>query len=261
MNGQATAWMDYHARSSGFGPLSIFIRKLLNRSMLSANDQSAIAALPLRIQSFRADATILREGDRPGLCPILLAGFVYRYKLSAGGGRQIVALKMPGDALDLQSAFLHTADHNIRTVTAATIAMVPLADVEALVQARPAIARAALIDILLEGSISREWLLNIGRRTSEQRVAHLLCEIFYRADEIAGLPIADFDIPFTQEQLADLLGLTPVHINRMLKSLERAGAVERRGRRLFIRDLAALETISDFSGLYLHRSDLADNRY
>lgn len=246
--------MDLHEETMGFGPLSIFIRKLLNRNRLSTVDQEALAKLPYKIQHLDAGAQILQEGDHAVVCPILLDGFTYRYKVAADGGRQIVALKVPGDALDFQSAYLHTADHDIRALTPVILATAPLRAIEALAGDRPAIARALLVDTILEGSISREWLLNIGRRKAEARLAHLLCELYYRIDEIAGAPLDQYEVPIKQEQLADLLGLTPVHINRMLKRLEVKGAV-RSGRRLHIIDLAELERISDFSDIYLHRNN------
>jgi len=246
--------MDRHEATMGFGPISIFIRKLLNRSRLSTLDQQALATLPFKIHSIDPGTRILHEGDRATICPILLDGFVYRYKVAADGGRQIVALKVPGDALDFQSAYLHVADHDIRALTPAVLANVPLRAIEALADERSAIARALLVDTILEGSISREWLLNIGRRNAEARLAHLLCELYYRIDEIAGTALEDYEVPITQEQLADLLGLTPVHINRMLKRLDAKGAIQS-GRRIRIANLAALEQISDFSDIYLHRNN------
>lgn len=249
------AWMNYHTHKMELGPLSIFIRKLLNRSRLSPNDQQALASLKHHIQRVEAGVQILKEGDYALVCPLLLDGFAYRYKMAPDGGRQIVALKIPGDALDFQSAYLHQSDHDIRSLTAATLAFVSLREIETLALERPAIARAIVIDTVLEGSISREWLLNIGRRNAEARLAHLLCEMFFRISEIAGLPLARFDVPMTQEQLADLLGLTPVHINRMIKRLEAKGAIERNGRKLRVADLAQLQQISEFSDVYLHRDN------
>ncbi len=249
-----TGWMDYHARKMNLGPLSIFVRKLLIRTRLSTHDQTALAELAHKIRRVEADTRILHEGDRADVCPVLLDGFVYRYKVAANGGRQIVALKVPGDALDFQSVYLHRADHDIRALTPATLALIPLRQIESLAIARPAVARAILVDTILEGSIAREWLLNIGRRNAEARLAHLLCELFYRLGEI-GPPVAQFTVPLTQEQLADLLGLTPVHINRMLKLLETKGAIGRSGRKLWISDLARLRDISHYSDIYLHRNE------
>ncbi len=114
------------------GPLSILIRKLLSHSLLSTADQEAIAALPHKIKTPPPGGSILREGDQAEICPILLSGFAYRQKVASDGGRQIVALKLPGDALDLQSLYLQKAYHDVRMLTPAELALVPLAAIEQL---------------------------------------------------------------------------------------------------------------------------------
>ncbi|HEY0597788.1 Crp/Fnr family transcriptional regulator [Sphingopyxis sp.] len=248
-------WMDQHRARMELGPLSILIRKLLSHSLLSTADQEAIAALPHKIKTLPQGGSILREGDQAEICPILLSGFAYRQKVASDGGRQIVALKLPGDALDLQSLYLQKADHDVRMLTPAELALVPLAAIEQLTIARPGVARAILIDILIESSISREWLLNIGRRNALARLAHLLCELHDRVSDIASETSDHFEIPLTQEQLADLLGLTPVHINRMVRQLEKMGAIGRPSRSLTILNFAELAKISSFSSAYLHRSN------
>lgn len=248
-------WMDQHRQQMELGPLSILIRKLLSHSPLSTADQEAIAALPHHIKRVPPGGSILREGDQAEVCPILLDGFAYRQKVASDGGRQIVALKLPGDALDLQSPYLHKADHDIRALTSAEFALVPLVALERLTTARPAIARAVLIDILIESSISREWLLNIGRRNALSRLAHLLCELHDRVSDIAIEISTNFEVPLTQEQLADLLGLTPVHVNRMIRQLEKMGAIGRPSRSLTILHFSNLAKISSFSPAYLHRSN------
>ena len=248
-------WMDQHRSRMELGALSIFIRRLLNHSFLSAADQEAIAALPYKIKNMPPGGSILREGDQAEICPILLSGFAYRQKVASDGGRQIVALKLPGDALDFQSLYMKKADHDIRTLTAVEFALVPLSALEQLTMARPAVARAVLIDILIESSISREWLLNIGRRNALARLAHLLCELHDRVSDIAGETSANFEVPLTQEQLADLLGLTPVHVNRMVRQLEKMGAIGRPSRSLTILHFSSLTEISSFSSAYLHRTN------
>jgi CRP-like cAMP-binding protein len=235
--------------------LDIFLRKLLSHSLLSTDDQEAIAALPHSRRHFDANDYILREGDRSDLCPILESGFAYRQKATEEGGRQIVALKIPGDALDFQSMYVRTIDHNLQALTPVDLTIVALSDFEKLVRARPAIARAVIVDILIEASIGREWLLNVGRRNALARLAHLLCEIHYRLLDTRADGLDLRDVPMTQEQLADLLGLTPVHINRTLKELERRGAVARHGRGVRIGDISALRTLANFSDTYLHRNN------
>lgn len=237
--------------------LGIFIRKLLSHSPLSADDQQAMRKLPFSIRRLEPNDYIIREGDKAKVCPVLLQGYAYRQKTSADGGRQIVALKIPGDALDFQSLYVETADHNLQALTPVELAVFSIRDFEKLVAPRANLARAVLIDILIEASISREWLLNIGRRNALARLAHLLCEIFYRVQQIAQEDVAGFELPLTQEQLADLLGLTPVHINRTIRTLEDAGAVRRISRRLTIGNLETLRLMADFSDLYLHRNSMS----
>ncbi|SKB90706.1 Crp/Fnr family transcriptional regulator [Sphingopyxis flava] len=233
--------------------LDIFVRKLLSHSALAPDDQQALRLLPFTPRRLDAGDYILREGERSEVCPLLLSGLAYRHKFAADGGRQIVALKMPGDALDLQSLFLRVADHNLQALTVADIAIVPIKALEQLVRARGTIARALLVDILIEASIGREWLLNIGRRNALSRLAHFLCELVYRLHVTTVEPPERVDVPITQEQLADLLGLTPVHINRTLRSLEDAGGIIRQGRKLVIGDVNVLRGIASYSDIYLHR--------
>jgi CRP-like cAMP-binding protein len=250
-------WMGDFAVMSKEDRLGIFLRKLLSHSRLSADDQAAIRAQPFTLRTLEPNEYILREGEKAQICPVLLHGFAYRQKTSADGGRQIVSLKIPGDALDFQSLYLETADHNLQALTQVEVAVFAIKDFEKLVAPRPNLARAVLVDILIEASIGREWLLNIGRRNALARLAHLLCELYYRVQQIALEDIGHFELPITQEQLADLLGLTPVHINRTIKILEQAGAVKRINRRLTIGDIQILRRMADFSDLYLHRNNVS----
>jgi len=248
-------WMGDTGHGTARGRLGIFIRKLLSHSRLSSADQDAILALPFTVRRLGPNDIIFREGEQALVCPILLSGFAYRHKTAADGGRQIVALKIPGDALDFQSLYLDVTDHSLQALTEVELAIFPLKELEAIVAPRPALARAVLVDILVEASIGREWLLNIGRRNALARLAHLLCELNHRITRIAGEPIAGLELPLTQEQLADLLGLTPVHVNRTIKVLEQEGAVKRVSRRLTIGSLDTLKRIAEFNDLYLHRND------
>ncbi len=144
------------------GRLDIFARKLLSHSLLSTIDQEAILSLPFSLRVLGPNEYILREGEQAHVCPLLLSGFAYRHKLVSDGGRQIVALKIPGDPLDFQSLYLRRVDHNLQALTAVELAVVPLAALEKMAMERPAFARAVIADILVEASIGREWLVNIG---------------------------------------------------------------------------------------------------
>lgn len=219
---------------------------------LSKIDQDALLSLDVTQREMPAGSYIVREGDVPRTCSILINGIAFRQKVSAFGHRQIVSLIIPGDALDLPNVFLGTADHDVRTLTQANIATVSVVEFRALVQNLPALAQAILLSILTEGSISREWILNLGRRDGQTRVAHFLCEYAARMSE-RGLSSGDvIDIPMTQEQLGDVTGLTAVHVNRMLKLLEAEGLIVKMGRQLHTPSIAALRERADYNARYLH---------
>ncbi len=194
----------------------------------------------------------MREGDPPHQCGILLGGFAYRQKLTGDGARQIVSLHIPGEPLDFQNLFLDEADHSVQTLTRADIAFVARSQFQDLIWSRPAIANAILMYILVEASIFREWVLNVTRRDARARLAHILCEVGIRLDAVGLAEQFGYELPMTQEQLADALGLTPVHVNRTLKALESEGLIERRKRHLSFPDWRRLREVADFNPRYLH---------
>jgi len=232
--------------------LMLLARKLSKHVVLDPDDRTALLDLPYMRRTLDPSTYLLREGDSPQYCSILMSGFAYRQKLTGDGARQIVSLHIPGEALDLQSLYLDTADHNIQTLTRAEVALVPREAMRELIRARPSIAQAVMIEILVEGSIGREWALNIGRRNAQTRLAHLLCEVAMRLDA-QGLPTdGGYELPMTQEQLGDALGLTAVHVNRTLKTLEAKGLIVRDRRHIGIPRWTGLRDVGDFTGRYLH---------
>ena len=228
------------------------VRKLELLAELTDEDRQALAALPRSISKVRAGHHLVREGSEPTDCCLLLEGYSCRYKMSATGARQIVSFHISGDILDLQHLLLSTADHHVMTITEATVAWMPKAAVRALARARPRVAEALWKDTLIDASIFREWVLNVGRRDAKSRIAHMLCEFLVRC-EAAGLGSAErFQLPMTQEQIADATGLTSVHVNRMLRVLEEDGVIKRNGRELSVGDWALMRRVADFDPIYLH---------
>jgi len=207
--------------------LQLLARKLNLHHRLSDLDQQAILRLPHKIRRLEAQSYILREGDRPDRCGVLLEGYAFRHKLTGDGSRQILAINIPGEALDFQNLFLEEADHNVQMLTRGVIADVPREAIEDLVARHFEVGRAILISSLVEASIFREWVVNIGQRDSRSRIAHLLCEFAYRLNAQALHAGDIYELPITQEQLADATGLTPVHVNRVLQALQREGLIER----------------------------------
>lgn len=233
-------------------PLSLLIRKLELRSALAQADRDAIEALPLTVRKVSRATYILREGEPPSTCSALIDGFAVRQKVTSEGARQIVSLHLPGDALDFQGLFLDVADHNVQALTNAELAVVPRAAVTELMVRRPAVARAIQTDMMVEASISREWLTNVGRRQAQPRLAHLLCEFAVRLDAQGLGQDGSYELPMIQEQIGDALGLTSVHINRTLKAMEAEGLIRRTGRSIAFPSIDALRAVAGFSQLYLH---------
>lgn len=228
------------------------LRKLANQSALSDADRKAICDLPFTIREFQPSAYIVREGEEPKRCAFLVDGFAYRQKITRDGARQIVSFQVPGDFIDLQHLLLRQTDHNVQALTVATIAEIQMPVLIGLMRAHPNIAQAMWVDALIEGSIFREWVMNVGRRDARTRLAHLLCEFFVRLHAVGLAADGAYEIPMTQEQLADALGLTTVHVNRVLRRLEKEGLVDRSRRQVFVNDWNALRRAADFSEAYLH---------
>jgi CRP-like cAMP-binding protein len=232
--------------------LELMLRKFETRAPLDSGDRQALLSLPFRVQTVQPAVYIVREGESPERSCLILSGLCYRHKVTVEGARQIVSVHIPGDFVDLECSMLSIADHNVQALTRCEVAFVPRTAIQELVAAHPRIAAAMWIDTLIDASIFREWVVNVGRRDARTRIAHLLCE-FARRLEVAGL--ADeyrYELPMTQEQLADATGLTPVHVNRVLKALSSEGLIERDRRFVRIPDWEALRRAAGFSELYLH---------
>jgi CRP-like cAMP-binding protein len=228
------------------------LSKLERRAELQDADRSALLQLPFRMRTTDPNQYIVREGDLTKECCIIVEGFAYRQKTTVEGARQILSIQMPGDFVDLEASLLRQADHSIQALSRCKLAMVPVAAIRALHLRHPALAQAMWVDTLIDGSIFREWILNVGQREAKARVAHLLCE-FAKRLELAGLGSeSGYEFPLTQEQLGDATGLTTVHINRTLKALEGEGLITRKRRLINIPDWKSLRDVAGFSEVYLH---------
>jgi CRP-like cAMP-binding protein len=233
--------------------LALLVRKLERLGELDSEDKRQLARLELRIERVPRSRVLVAEGDVPRQCCLLIAGFACRYKEAANGSRQIVSFHLPGDLLDIEHLLLSRADHSVQAITEATVGWVDKGELRRLAWQRTAIGEAMWRDCLIDASIFREWVLNVGRRDAKARVAHLICEFAARC-EAAGLGTADgLELPMTQQQIADATGLTPVHVNRTLRALDRERALwARNGNRLRIVDWARLQAIGDFDASYRH---------
>lgn len=254
MRKQGTAVPDLHPT------FETMVRRLERRSPLGEEGRRALLSLPHTNRKLPPSGHIVRDGERPDHICLLLSGFAHRYKLTGEGGRQIISIHMASEFVDLQNGLLHVADHSVQTLTEAEIALIPRQAAEQLMLGHPAVSRAMWIDTLIDASIFREWVVNVGRRDSRARVAHLLCEFSLRM-EAAGLASNHhYELPMTQEQLADAVGLTSVHVNRVLKHLGEEGLITRDRRSIVIEDWQRMREAGDFNERYLHHDGAAAKR-
>jgi CRP-like cAMP-binding protein len=233
--------------------LEPMLRKLAYWGGLDAPDEEAVLALPHQKKRVDRHGYVVREGAKPTHSCVLLSGFAMRHKIVADGARQIVSVHMKGDLVDVHNSFLGVSDHNVQTLTECELAFIPREAVQEIAFTRPNIGLAMWLDTLVDASIFREWVANVGRRDSYARVAHLLCEFALRL-KLAGLgEETAYELPMTQEQIADCVGLTPVHVNRTLKKLESEGLITRKNSRaVAIGDWNRLADAGDFDSTYLH---------
>lgn len=228
------------------------VRKLERFTKLSSDDRDALERLAGRVRRRRQREDIIHEGDKPEHVHLILEGWACRYKMLADGRRQILAFFVPGDLCDLHVYILREMDHSIGALTPVVHAEIARADFEQATDGRHRVMQALWWDTLVTAAIQREWTTDIGQRSAIERIAHLLLELFYRMESV-GLTSGDgCALPLTQAEIAEAMGMTPVHANRVLQELRGMGMIELSGKRLVIPDREALGRIGHFNPNYLH---------
>lgn len=230
-----------------------FVDKLRNHTLLTDEDTRLLTAACAHQRTVPARHDLVREGDPPGPVFVMLEGWACQYKLLPEGGRQITAFLMPGDFCDIHVAVLDHMDHSLATLTESRVAMIPRAQMEELTNTRPAIMRAFWRIQLVDEGVLRAWIVSMGRRSSIQRVAHLLCELCVRAHSIGHAGDHRCELPISQIAFADAVGLTPVHVNRVLRKLRLLGVIEKHARCLIVTDITELGLIAGFDKAYLQQ--------
>lgn len=230
------------------GPL---VTKLETLAPLPEEDRAALSALSANARDMSPRRSIIREGDRPDHIHLVVEGWAARYKSLPDGSRQITAFLLPGDFCDLHVTILAEMDHSIATLTRAKIAYIPRGPIEALTE-RPAIARAFWWATLVDEAVLRSWMVNIGRREAYQAIGHLMCELYIRLKTVGLTDDHCYELPLTQEEIGDALGLTSVHVNRVLQRMRGEGLISFAHGALTIHDYRHLEKAAGFNPNYLH---------
>ncbi|HEY0164701.1 MAG TPA: Crp/Fnr family transcriptional regulator [Sphingomicrobium sp.] len=234
--------------------LSPLLRRWEKRIHLSAADRKAIANLPWTRRSFARNAYLVREGEPPSECGLLLSGMTCRQKVTIRGARQILSFHIPGDFVDLQNCLLGEADHNVQAVNRSEVAIIPTDVLAELTSSHPAIGRAMWLDTLIDSSVLREWVVNLGRRNARSRISHLLCELSLRLQASGLTEQRTCVFQFNQQDIADATGLTDVHTNRTLHALRRDGLISLSFRSVKVLDWQGLKDEGEFSERYLHHA-------
>jgi CRP-like cAMP-binding protein len=230
-------------------------RKLLACATITAADIALLDDLTTDVRYLKADQIIVDDGDNPKRVHLVLDGWLARSKLVRNGGRQITAILLPGDFCDLHGTLIDELDHSITALTDATVAYIHPEQIDEVTRRSPRIARAFWWLTVASEAILRTWLVSIGRLTAGERIAHLICELQVRLAQTGMATDDAFPLPLTQEQISDIVGLTPVHTNRMLRRLTGEGLIEHRHRTVKILDGPQLRELADFDPRYLRPLD------
>jgi CRP-like cAMP-binding protein len=228
------------------------LRKLENFTRLSDKEKQALEQITTDRKRIGPHQDIVSEGDLPEGVHLVLEGFACRYKMLSDGRRQIISHFIPGDFCDLRVFIVSEMDHTVGTISTVTLASIPRKKVIALTDDFPRITQALWWSTMVDEAITREWIVNVGKRTALERVAHLLCEHFLRMRAVGLADEENVEMPMTQAELADTVALSIVHVNRTLQRLRREGLIKLHGKLLTILDLPGLQEVSGFNPNYLH---------
>jgi CRP-like cAMP-binding protein len=228
------------------------ILNLEKRDRLSAEEKALLSEALSETQAFVRHEDLVREGSEPTYSSLLINGFAARYKLLANGRRQLTAIHVVGDFIDLHSFLLKPMDHSVVALTSGAIAKVPHNKLKSISETSAHLARLLWLSTLIDAAIHREWIASIGGRTAKSRLAHLLCELFLRLEAVGKTDGGSFDLPLTQTEIAEAHGLSLVHINRSIRALRATGAFQWKGGRVVIENWKLLQEIGDFNPVYLN---------
>ena len=241
---------DTHMPHSNKHNIQQFLDRLTKRSFLTAEEREAILGLPAYVSQVQSNRDFVKLGEQLDHSCLIVAGYVGRFDQNANGSRQITALHIPGDMADLHSVVQPEATSALQALSTATVLRIPHRAVRETAAAFPAIAEALWRDCMVDAAVLAQWIVNVGRRDAKCRIAHLLCEMATRLGAAPAEGEIMFPFPITQTQLADVTGLTAVHVNRTLQSLRREGLADlKHNARIF--DWDALVEAGDFDADYL----------
>lgn len=228
-------------------------RKLDRHLALSAAERDALDRwLGRSVRLVRDRTPLVEEGAPPSDMHIVVDGWACRYRSAGVRGRQVVSILLPGDICDFNSFVIRRMDSTIEAVGDLRVACISRSALNDLTAAHPRLSQGLWWDSMVAAAIGREWLVNLGQRNARERVAHLLCELYRRLEQVDLAADGEMPLPLTQADLGGACGMTPEHTNRTLRGLRDSGLIETRAGSVRLLDIGALEAEADFSPDYLH---------
>ncbi|BAT61870.1 transcriptional activatory protein AadR [Variibacter gotjawalensis] len=236
---------------------SRLIRKLEAFVPLTEAEKTLVSDVERNVRTVAPKTDLITEGDSPENVLLIVEGFACRYKITSEGQRQIMAYLVPGDFCDLHIFILKEMDHSISTLSACKVVEIPRKRVLEMLKT-PALATALWSATLVDEATLREWLVNIGTREAPQRIGHLLCELLLRLHVVGLVSEGRFELPITQAEIADTMGLSAIHANRSIQVLREADLITLARGHVVILDFKRLAAFSGFNPNYLHLRNQAE---
>jgi CRP-like cAMP-binding protein len=227
------------------------IRKLEHFDHLSNDERQLLKGAVDRSRAVNRGDDIIQEGNRPTESILLLEGFAGRYDLLRNGKRQITALHVPGDFVGLHSFLMRTIDHSVLAMTPCSVGFVPHEFLRGISENHPHLARLLGLNIAVDAASYRQWIASMGRRSALEHAAHLICELFLRLRAVGLTEDDSFRFPLTQSELGDTLGLSTVHVNRVVQDLRKKGLITWHGETLVTEDWDRLQQLAEFDPTFL----------
>lgn len=218
----------------------------------TAPERQALAGVLGGQRVFAPREALLHEHRAQGGLLLLVEGFACRFRMLPDGRRQILGFLLPGDLCDLRLLLLGRLDHSVAALGAVRASLLPGTSLAGVMDRHPRLARALWWRAAADDAVAYQWLLNVGYRPAQERVAHLLCELYWRLEALGLAHAGECRLPLTQTELGDAVALSAVHINRTLMAMRRAGLVQLHGGRLQLLDRAGLQRAAGFDPGYLH---------
>ena len=232
--------------------LGPFVRKVEKQGRLTDEERDVLTSMSARTKVFRRHEEIVAEGSRPDYSTLIVDGFAIRHNHLRDGRRQITAVHVPGDFADLHSFLLKHLDDGVAALTTCTVAFVGHSDLKQITQRYPYLTRVLWFTTLVDGAVHRAWMTGLGAMEAHERVAHFFCEFRDRLRWVELVNQDHYDLPLTQEELADTLGMSGVHMNRTLQDLRGQGLISVKGKAVTINDWERLKQLAQYDPDYLH---------